>query len=62
MGLPAKSPQAILWGPRKEGEQHSPRDGNSILRLNPFPPPRRVAPPPQIFPLYLKALKNAVDV
>ena len=23
MGLPAKSPQAILWGPRKEGEQYS---------------------------------------
>ena len=31
MGLPAKSPQAILWGPRKEGEQHSPRDVHSIL-------------------------------
>ena len=31
MGLPAKSPLAILWGPRKEGEQHSPRDGNSVL-------------------------------
>ena len=31
MGLPAKSPQAILWGPRKEGEQHSPRDVLFIL-------------------------------
>ena len=31
MGLPAKSPQAILWGPRKEGEQYSPRDVHFIL-------------------------------
>ena len=22
MGLPTKLPAAILWGPRKEGEQH----------------------------------------
>ena len=35
MGLPAKSPQAILWGPRKVGEQHSPRDVHSIPRLRP---------------------------
>ena len=34
MGLPAKSPQAILWGPRKEGEQHSPRDVHSISYLS----------------------------
>ena len=35
MGLPAKSPQAILWGPRKEGEQYSHvRDVHPISRLS----------------------------
>ena len=34
MGLPAKSPQAILWGPRKEGEQYS-----HVKDVHPFPPP-----------------------
>ena len=35
MGLPAKSPQAILWGPRKVGEQYSPRDVHFILTFEP---------------------------
>ena len=43
MGLPAKSPQAILWGPRKEGEQYSHvRDVHLIPRLStPNPPNER---------------------
>ena len=32
MGLPAKSPQAILWDPRKEGEQYS-----HVSGLHPIP-------------------------
>ena len=40
MGLPAKSPQAILWGPRKEGEQYSHvKDVHSISpSSSPHPP------------------------
>ena len=38
MGLPAKSPQAILWGPRKEGEQYSHVSGlHPIPRLSTTP-------------------------
>ena len=33
MGLPAKSPQAILWGPRKEGEQYSHVRGRKPRKL-----------------------------
>ena len=36
MGLPTKSPQAILWGPRKEGEQYSNvRDVHPVLTSEP---------------------------
>ena len=42
MGLPAKSPQAILWGPRKEGGATFPARRTLDFTLEPAAPSERV--------------------